>query len=75
MRENETTKQVQGGHTSTDPGGILARSTGVITDLAGGRGVGMNEWKAKKVWLMTISLQELVLVDDPSEFVVVRRKK
>ena len=43
VRENETAKQVQGGHTSTDPGGILARSTGVITDLAGGRGVEMYE--------------------------------
>ena len=79
-------------------------------DLAGGRGVEDNEWKAKKAWLMkgrvlllqdilkcegskvgsyrltkdfmcqvteslrTISLQELVLVDDPNEVLVGRRQ-
>ena len=44
--------QVQGGQTSTGPEGNLANPTGVITDLAGARGVEVNEWKAKKAWLI-----------------------
>ena len=43
---NETTKQVLGGQTSTDPGVDLASSTGADRDVE------VNAWKAEKAWLM-----------------------
>ena len=52
VKQNETTKHVQGGQTSTEPGGNFARCTWVIR-LAGGRGVEVNDWKDKKAWLMS----------------------
>ena len=63
MTPNESTKDVRGGQTSTDPGVDFASSTGVNTTLAGGRDVEVNEWKAKKAWLLksrTRFLQEVL---------------
>ena len=51
----ESTKQVQGGQTSTDPWVNLAGSTGLDTALAGGRDVQVNEQMAKEAWLMKSS--------------------